>query len=858
MASDSSRRLSSPGTSNERLSPSSNFHTAGSSATTSRASSLSGGGSGSVSTISDDAASASSLGGLNHVNDGAGGSTAQRRMSRVFIPDDLHKPRRFSAEMEPRSSNAPLIIPATALASSSGAASGSDSPLSTDSEIEDRESCWKPWIRRRVPIFGWLVSPGYSFQDLPDDLIAGITISTVVIPQSMAYAMLAPLPPVYGLYTSVVPILIYCVFGTSRHMHTGTFAITTLLLGQAVRGLMAKQDNSLYANADFSLTNTLLYNSAPPISSSITEGADDEQRFIGMILMLSLVVGCVQVIMSFLRVGGWASKHLLPDALVEGFNTAAVFHIGTSQLKHFLGIKNVPSAQGAFALLKSWIWIGTHFLSDTNWYTVGLGTIAIVFMLVLRNMERARKAKHDLEVQKREYLLVQQRQADSDEITRNHENRRQQERQYQKSSLGASRSSSHRAPELSYPNAPPQASAATSSISLRTVADPGDEITPTGGSVSFAPSARPFSDPEAVLAPSLSDGNQTIAPYERQVYVPIPDILLAVIVLTVVNVIFSLDKPQSEGGMGIDVIGEIPKGLPSVAFPPNFIVPGGAKEWMTMDFFTRYILPMVQSALLIAVVIYVMSFSIAKQFGKRYGYKVDADQEMFALGLASVGGSFFGGYACTGSLTRTAILSQSGGKTPLASMVGVVTVVLTLICLTWCFERVPNCVLAAIVLVALQSLVMQITEPLKLWRVGQRKACLIWSVTFLAVLVISVELGIAIGIAVVLLATFYSWIMRHSDSGLDPLLSSNHRRRSSASTHPRRRSTPELEGAASESLQSHDGTNVLGSIRGRPQGRGLRLSAGSLPTSLSSDPRRRFQTTRLWQKLASFFSTERR
>ncbi|KAF9024975.1 hypothetical protein BGZ52_009911 [Haplosporangium bisporale] len=175
MASDSSRRLSSPGTSNERLSPISNFHTAGSSATTSRASSLSGGGSGSASTISDDAASASSLGGLNHVNDGAGGSTAQRRMSRVFIPDDLHKPRRFSAEMEPRSSNAPLIIPATALASSSGAASGSDSPLSTDSEIEDRESCWKPWIRRRVPIFGWLVSPGYSFQDLPDDLIAGIS-----------------------------------------------------------------------------------------------------------------------------------------------------------------------------------------------------------------------------------------------------------------------------------------------------------------------------------------------------------------------------------------------------------------------------------------------------------------------------------------------------------------------------------------------------------------------------------------------------------------------------------------------------------------------------------------------------------
>ncbi|KAG0013859.1 hypothetical protein BGZ81_000800, partial [Podila clonocystis] len=807
MASDPSRRLSSPGTSNrvhESLSPDTSVHRAGSSATSSCASSLRGGGSDSASIISDDAASASSLGGLNHVNDGAGGSTAQRRMSRVFTFDDLHKPRELSTDMEQRLSNTLLIASTSAAESSSVTGPGSDFPQLAGSEIEKREPCWKAWIRKRVPIFGLLVSPGYSLRDLPDDLIAGITISTVVIPQSMAYAMLAPLPPVYGLYTSVVPILIYCVFGTSRHMHTGTFAITTLLLGQAVRGLMANQNKSLYGDTDFSLANTLLYDPSPPISLPLTDDTDYDQRFIGMILMLSLVVGCVQVIMSFLRVGGWASKHLLPDALVGGFNTAAVFHIGTSQLKHFLGIKNVPSPQGAFALLKSWIWIGTHFLSETNWYTVGLGTIAIVFMLVLRKMERARKAKHDLELRKKEHRLVQRRQVISEEIARNHENQRQrQEQHHQNRSLNVSGSVHHLARGLPYLNASPHASAATSNISLRTVADPGDNITPSEPSVSFAPSASSPSDLEASLALSLNGSHQSSAPLERQVYIPIPDILLAVIVLTVVNVIFSLDKPQEEGGMGIDVIGEIPKGLPSVALPPNLIVPGGSKEWMTMDFVVRFILPMVQPAMLIAVVIYVMSFSIAKQFGKRYGYKVDADQEMFALGMASVGGSFFGGYACTGSLTRTAILSQSGGKTPLASMVGVVTVVLTLICLTWCFERVPNCVLAAIVLVALQSLIMQITEPLKLWRLGQRKACLIWSVTFVAVLVISVELGIAIGIAVVLSATFYSWaVRRNPERGSDPLLSRHHRR--SSASDPRRRSAPEYEGAAAESLQNND------------------------------------------------------
>ncbi|KAF9415249.1 hypothetical protein BGZ94_000149 [Podila epigama] len=603
-------------------------------------------------------------------------------------------------------------------------------------------------------------------------------ISTVVIPQSMAYAMLAPLPPVYGLYTSVVPILIYCIFGTSRHMHTGTFAITTLLLGQAVRGLMASENQPSSPTFDPGLAHYLLYDSSTVFSSALhspTPGGDDyQQRFIGMILLLSLVVGCVQIILSFLRVGGWASKNLLPDALVGGFNTAAVFHIGTSQLKHFLGLKNVPSPQGAFALLKSWKWIGTHIL-DTNWYTVALGFVAIAFMLVLRKAERYRKSKHDLERRKKEFQQVQQRQAVSVAILKRGEEERERQLNNQRSNQGSSRPT---ASTFSNDNSGTQTSVAPSNLSLSTVAETETTVSPSLDSGS----SRDVECDVVSNHPTAED---------RQVYIPIPDILLAVIVLTVINVLFTLDKPKSDGGMGIDVIGTIPKGLPKAVFAPTLILPGGAKEWATLDFLVRYILPMIQPALLIAVIIYVMSFSIAKQFGKQYGYKVDADQEMFALGLASVGGSCFSAYACTGSLTRTAILSQSGGKTPLASVVGVVVVILTLICLTWCFERVPNCVLAAIVLVALQSLVMQITEPLKLWRIGHRKACIIWTATFLAVLLISVEIGIAVGMIVVLISTFYSHIAnRHHARDLDPLLS--HRHGSVPTVHTR-------EGTAAES-----------------------------------------------------------
>ncbi|KAF9136141.1 hypothetical protein BGX30_011346 [Mortierella sp. GBA39] len=873
--------------------------TAADSTLSSRASSIHG--ESASSTISESGESVSSLGGLNHVNDGVGGSTVQRRMSRAYsnIDGDLlqqaqqqqqHQQRQQQQQRQRRVSTSPITID-TAAAASAPAAQRRASLLPSATIVDEdgvlqmemkRESCFKTWLRRRVPIFGWLISPGYNLNDLPEDLIAGITISTVVIPQSMAYAMLAPLPPVYGLYTSVVPILIYCLFGTSRHMHTGTFAITTLLLGQAVRGLMAKENFADFsASNDYSLASTLLYDSAAPTP---IEDPEYEQRFIGMILMLSFVVGILQVILSLLRVGGWASKHLLPDALVGGFNTAAVFHIGTSQLKHFLGLKNMPSPQGAFALIKSWIWIGENFWEGTNWYTVGMGSIAILMMLAMRKVERKRKAAFELRLRKEELFLVQQRQAISADIVRNHEEQREQQRRWQQqqqqkggdAGIGPSTSQQAGGPLSPYQDTSSTLAALASNISLRTMADEGNETGRPGPSITFAPAAAAANQTPGQVEQALIDPTAPVATAkDRPIYIPIPDILLAVIILTVVNVVFSLDTPRSEGGMGIAVIGSIPKGLPQMAFPIN-LISSGPKEWLSLKFLQRMILPMVQPALLIAVIVFVMSFSIAKQFGKRYGYKVDANQEMMALGLASMSGSIFSGYACTGSLTRTAILAQSGGKTPLASIVGVITVTLTLVCLTWCFERVPNTVLAAIVLVALQSLIMQITEPLKLWRLGQRKASLIWTVTFLGVLVVSVELGIAIGIVVVLLATTFGWAAARyrgeDNSDRDALLQRHHRRSSAGrrqslgvvpglDTSARRAGGPE---DATESLLNHSASASSGNglappgvgvnqQRRRPYGSGVHLSA---PASPAADWKMKMMRTKWGQRIGSFLGLE--
>ncbi|KAF8940645.1 hypothetical protein BGZ58_005381 [Dissophora ornata] len=175
-------------------------------------------------------------------------------------------------------------------------------------------------------------------------------------------------------------------------------------------------------------------------------------------------------------------------------------------------------------------------------------------------------------------------------------------------------------------------------------------------------------------------------------------------------------------------------------------------------------LSLIWPSILMAVVVYVMSLSVAKHFGREYGYEVDADQEMLALGVGSLVGSCFGGYACTGSLTRSAILAQLGAKTPLASLVGASMVLMSLLWFTVLFERIPNTILAAIVLVALKSLMVHTFEAKRLWRVGRRKEALIWWVTFISVIVFSIEIGLAVGMATVVALKLYKYGSRWKKS----------------------------------------------------------------------------------------------
>ena len=87
-------------------------------------------------------------------------------------------------------------------------------------------------LKRFLPILSWL--PGYKSQFLPGDLSAGVTVGVMLIPQGMAYAMIAGLPPVYGLYAAMIPQVIYAIFGTSRQLVVGPVAMDSLLVAAGV------------------------------------------------------------------------------------------------------------------------------------------------------------------------------------------------------------------------------------------------------------------------------------------------------------------------------------------------------------------------------------------------------------------------------------------------------------------------------------------------------------------------------------------------------------------------------------------------------------------------------------------------
>jgi len=200
-------------------------------------------------------------------------------------------------------------------------------------------------LGRIVHITTWL--PGYSWAALRGDLVAGLTVGVMLIPQAMAYALLAGLPPIYGLYASLVPLLVYPIFGTSRHLAAGIVAIDMVIMAVGLGGL------------------------AEPGSA----------QYIALAVLLALMVGAIQMLMGVARLG--FVVNLLSRPVIVGFTSGAVLTIGLGQLGNLLGIE-LSQTRHVFASLADVV----RQVGETRLLSLVLGAGAIGTLIGLRRWQR--------------------------------------------------------------------------------------------------------------------------------------------------------------------------------------------------------------------------------------------------------------------------------------------------------------------------------------------------------------------------------------------------------------------------------------------------------------------------------------
>lgn len=160
----------------------------------------------------------------------------------------------------------------------------------------------KNWIQRLFPFLNWF-DKGYPASALQSDIFAGLTVAVILIPQSMAYAMLAGLPPVFGLYAAVTAPLVGALWGSLRQLATGPIAIMSLL-----------------------------------VLTTLTPIAEPgSKEFIELAFLLAFIVGILYLIIGLFRMG--VIMYFISHSAVKGFTAAAALIIIATQLPHFLGIK---------------------------------------------------------------------------------------------------------------------------------------------------------------------------------------------------------------------------------------------------------------------------------------------------------------------------------------------------------------------------------------------------------------------------------------------------------------------------------------------------------------------------------------
>ncbi|WP_455210031.1 SulP family inorganic anion transporter [Kaarinaea lacus] len=565
-------------------------------------------------------------------------------------------------------------------------------------------------IKKFFPFLRWFP---FNTNTLRADVIAGITVALVLIPQSMAYAQLAGLPPYYGLYAAFLPPMVAVAFGSSHQLATGPVAIVSLLTAAALE----------------------------PIAVA---GSD---AFVAYAVLLALMVGLFQVALGVLRMG--VLVNFLSHPVVIGFTNAAAIIIATSQLGKLFGV-SVEKAPHHYET----VWNTLIAASETHWPTLALGVLAFTIILVLRRINRhipnvlvavalttiiswaiayenRREINPDQLVNETVRNLVNNQQEVSRKIISMEARVREAEQEWIKARGDFGDDD------------------ARTLSALHQV----DRLKLNAEELKKARTAN-RKELQSLHFERVSGEDQASDRYYLKRHVPTE--------LQTDGVIWRIIRISEEGKLltnaGGAVVGEIPQGLPAFKLPR-----------FDFDIF----LQLLSSAIAISLIGFMEAISIAKAMAARTRQRLDANQELIGQGLANMMGSMFQSYPVSGSFSRSAVNIDAGAVTGFSSVVTGLVVVITLLFFTPLLYHLPQATLAAVIMVAVMGLV-NVRVFKQIWQV-QPQDGLVAVVTFVLTLLLAPHLDQAIIVGVILSLGMYLYhtmkprvavLARHSDGSL--------------------------------------------------------------------------------------------
>ncbi len=563
-------------------------------------------------------------------------------------------------------------------------------------------------MKNLLPFLKWFPLQG---ETLKADLIAGITVALVLVPQSMAYAQLAGLPAYYGLYAAFLPGIIAALWGSSAQLATGPVAVVSLLTASALAPL----------------------------------AASGSEQFIAMAILLAMLVGLLQLALGLFKLG--VLVNFLSHPVIVGFTNAAAIIIGLSQLNKLFGVSMGRSGHFIQDIGGVLLQIG-----ETHLPTLAMGATAFAIMLALKKLapkmpnvliavalttlaswgigyehNGAGKVGAIMDAEVRalaeEYLRTEERIGG---LKGKLDTSAAELKRYQKDVTGSQRAAALKYEtellQLELGNA--RNENRNNSRSLRKFIFeqvPGNAGQPA----------------KLYLAGQVPQGEQSDGHRWR---------------------IGKLRNGELELIGGGEVVGSVPSGLPRLDWPDI--------RWDTVA-------ALLSSALVISLVGFMEAISVAKAMAAKTRQRINPNQELLGQGLSNLIGSFSQSFPVSGSFSRSAVNLNAGARSGMSSVFASIVVLITLLFLTPLLYHLPQAVLAAVIIMAVSGLI-NFKAIKHAWQ-AHRHDGIAALVTFVATLAFAPHLdnGILVGAGVAIILYLYRTMRprvailgRHSDGSL--------------------------------------------------------------------------------------------